>query len=125
MDREHASIASRDDFFRVLAEVQAQTRRLLAGCPGEPTLQSLAGQLESMRRWSADGRTPRAEERSSLDFGPRASALEDTGDAGLRALARKLFALRDYFAAWPEDEAPPLAPRGGIRERYLRMFRCA
>ena len=51
-------IDSRDDFFRVLGEAQVSIRRLLGYIPDEPTLQSLAGQLEVMRRWTAGGRTP-------------------------------------------------------------------
>src|SRR5262245_24355031 len=131
MDLEHGSIASRDDFFRVLAEVQGFTRRLLGYSPDEPTLRSIAGQLEAMRRWTADGRTPRSEEGSSLDFGTRSGRALAGDDAILDALARKLFALQDYFVAWPSDvPLPPAPPRGArmalrIREAYQRAFRSA
>lgn len=131
MDLEHGSIASRDDFFRVLAEVQGVTRRLLGYSPDEPTLRSIAGQLEAMRRWTAEGRTPRPEERSSLDFGARSARGLAGEGAILEALARKLFALQDYFVAWPSDAPVPPVPLRGtsmalrIREACQRAFRSA
>jgi hypothetical protein len=141
MDLQRGSIASRDDFFRVLAEVQEFMRRLLGYSPDEPTLRSIAGQLEAMRRWTAEGRTPRPEERRSLDFGARGARELGAGDAALEALAHKLFALQDYFASWPGDEhlapaatptaVPPQLPTLGasvaswIRGAYQRAFGCA
>ena len=142
MDLEHGSIESRDDFFRLLGEVQVVMRRLLGYSPDEPTLRSIAGQLESMRRWTAEGRTPRPEERGSLDFGARGARELGTGGVLLEALVRKLFALQDYFKAWPSHEGalpavevehrPRLAQLAArrasvalrIREACQRAFRC-
>jgi hypothetical protein len=125
MALELPSIDSRHDFFQVLAEVQTFTRTLLCRSPGEPTLQSIAGQLEAMRRWTADGRTPRLAERRSLDFGPR-PAREAAVPTELARFAQRLFQLHDYFADWPSD-APPQAspPAQRVRQAYQRIFRCA
>ena len=105
MGSEYGNIGSRNDFFRVLAEAQTFMRRLLGWSPDEPTLQSIAGQLEAMRRWSAGGRTPERAERMSLDLGLRATReLGNMGDTALDTFINQLGALHNYFEDWPSDE---------------------
>ena len=88
----------------LLLEALEIVRRILAGSSDYPALQRTQKQLEAMQKWTANGREPSERERRSIDVG-LVAAREFDGERGeLGQLAQKLFALNNYFEAWPTDE---------------------
>jgi hypothetical protein len=75
----------------------------LASSPGDETLEVILKQLEAVKSWSANGRTPTKGERKSIDIAVRV-AREYEGDSDKYAWTRKLYGLDAYVADWPSDE---------------------
>lgn len=100
----YGQIDSRADFHRVLAEAIATGKKLLAQAPADETIEVIDTQLDAVQRWTAQGRTPSADERKSLDMGLRAvRELEPITDLEMHAWVQKLYALESYFEDWPDD----------------------
>lgn len=101
----YGDINSRDDFFKMLGEAQAITGRMLKDQPKNMTIESIDTQLDAMWRWTQNGRAPLQDERESIRIGLLAvreldaEAQDESGE-----LARKLFALNNYFDDWPSDD---------------------
>jgi hypothetical protein len=99
----YGEIDSRTGFHRVLREATDIVRRSLAQRPDNEVMRRTERQLDAMKRWTDAGREPSAGERRDIDVGLIAAReLSDaTGETG--DLARKLFALNNYFEDWPTD----------------------
>ncbi len=100
----YGEINSNVDFQRVLAESLAIARRILAGAPDNSVMQRINKQLDAMRRWSANGRTPTDGERRSIDVGLVAARELSEATGETTVLAHKLFVLNNYFEDWPTDD---------------------
>ncbi len=57
-----AEINNRADFFRELARAKGVLAQVLTRRGADPTLQSVARQLDAIEQWTANGRTPTLEE---------------------------------------------------------------
>ena len=100
----YGQIDSRADFHRVLAEAIATGKKLLAQAPADETIEVIDTELDAVQRWTAQGRTPSADERKSLDMGLRAvRELEPITDLEMHAWVQKLYALESYVEDWPDD----------------------
>jgi hypothetical protein len=100
----YGEIDSRDDFYRLIDEARAITGRFLKAQPRNWTIESIDTQLDAMKRWTAGGRVPTQDERKSIKIGllaVRELDAEQQDDSG--ELARKLYALNNYFDDWPDD----------------------
>jgi hypothetical protein len=100
----YGEINSRVDFQRVLREATDFVRRVLARTPDNPIMKQILKELDAMKRWSENGRTPTAGERKRINVGLIAARelSETTGE--LNKFAEKLSSLNNYFEDWPTDE---------------------
>jgi hypothetical protein len=99
----YGEINSRADFQSVLDKAITDGKALLAKRPGDETIDVIVRQLEAVKIWSANGRTPIKEERETIDMGVRASR-ELEGDDDAYAWTRAIYALDAYIEDWPSDE---------------------
>lgn len=100
----YGRLNSRADFFRVLAEALDTARRGLAIEPRSHMTQIALRQLEAMQAWTANGRTPTADEQNRIDVGVRAGReLSDTGRPETEEWVQQLTELDNYFQGWPTD----------------------
>jgi hypothetical protein len=100
----YGRLNSRADFHRVLAEAIATARRGLAIEPNSRVTQVAARQLEAMKAWTANGRTPTAVEQTRIDVGVLAGReLSDTGRPETEEWVQQLTELDNFFQGWPSD----------------------
>jgi hypothetical protein len=100
----YGQINSRADFQRVLAQALDTARRGLASAPNSYVTQIAARQLEAMQAWTANGRTPSADEQNRIDVSVLAGReLRDTGRSETEEWVQQLTDLDNYFQAWPTD----------------------
>ena len=99
----YGSINSRADFFGVLDRAIAEGKAFQAKYAGDATIDTIVRQLESVKSWSANGRTPTEDERESIDIGVRA-ARELEGDVETYQWSRLLYSLDAYIEDWPSDD---------------------
>jgi len=99
----YGEINSKIDYRRVLREATEVVTRTLARTPNNATMQGINKQLAAMKRWTDSGRKPTEIERRNIDVGLIAARelSDETGEVG--DLAKKLFALNNYFEDWPTD----------------------
>lgn len=101
----YGSLNSRADFQRVLAKALDFAQRRDAAFPGEPAVAAIRAQLEAMRDWTKDDRTPTDIERGRIRIGPIVvRELSDTGDAAIEQWVWQLGCLWNYFQTWPTDD---------------------
>jgi hypothetical protein len=62
-------IRSRADFFRVLDEALKGILDRLTKVPNLGAYQIIENELDAMKRWTANGRTPTQDERDRVDIG--------------------------------------------------------
>ena len=62
----YGEINSRVDFQRVLREATDFVRRVLARTPDNPIMKQILKELDAMKRWSENGRTPTEGERKRI-----------------------------------------------------------
>src|SRR4051812_31855152 len=94
----YGRLNSRADFHRVLAEALVTARRGLAIEPNSRVTQSAARQLEAMQAWTANGRTPSADEQNRINVGVLAGReLSDTGRPETEEWVQQLTELDNYF----------------------------
>ena len=106
-------IQSRTEFFEVLAEALEQVKGFKAQAPTYWVWANLEKQLEAMRGWTANGRTPTASERKSIDIGLIAvRELEPTEELEPYRFNQRLHGLNYYFAHWPDDPDSPVREPG-------------
>jgi hypothetical protein len=100
----YGEINSRVDFQRVLREATDFARRVLARTPDNPIMKQILKELDAMKRWSENGRTPTDGERKRINVGLIAARelSETTGE--VNKFAEKLSSLNNYFEDWPTDE---------------------
>lgn len=99
----HEYIQNRADFFVLLDQVIADTARLRGGQPFAP-LDSVLIQLEAIKKWTANGRNPAVDERSSLAIGQIiARELEPAANDDLYVYTQKLSEVSFYFELWWDD----------------------
>lgn len=96
-------INSRADYHRVLGEAMDIVRSMLGRTPGYGVMLHVETELEAMKQWSEGEREPSEEERGSIDVGLIAAREFDGATGAVHDLANKLFALNNYFEAWPTD----------------------
>jgi hypothetical protein len=97
-------INSRTDFFRILDEATTSVARRLRVTPELWAYQNIARQLDAMKKWTSDGRTPTPEERESIDVGLVAlRELEPAEDSDEQGFVTNLHELNFYFENWPAD----------------------
>jgi hypothetical protein len=112
-------IQSRAEFFVILAQAQLQVAALREQTPGYPVWGSIEKQLEAMRNWTKDGRTPAAIERASIDIGLLAvRELDPAQDIGRYHFTQALHGLDYYFSHWPQALDRPV-----IAESWLTRFK--
>lgn len=99
----YGEINSKADFVAVLDKATSDGKAILAQRPGDSTIDAIVRQLEAVKSWTANGRTPTDDERESIDIGVRASR-ELEGDDEAYAWTRALYALDAYIEDWPSDE---------------------
>lgn len=99
----YGEINGRENFQTLLDKAIADGKALRATRPGDDTVDAIIRQLEAVKGWSANGRTPTDDERESIDIGVRASR-ELEGDDEVYAWTRVLYALDAYIEDWPSDE---------------------
>jgi hypothetical protein len=115
----YGTIDSREAFFRVLEEARALTARISGGRGDDPTLATLARQLDVMARFRDLGRAPTPAERAHIQVGViavrelDADRPDESGE-----LARKLHALGNYVDDWPSDEAAASATDADYWARF-------
>ena len=97
-------INSRADFHRVLREALDATQRNLSKQPNYAVMQRVHTELESMKKWTENGREPSKSERKSVDVGLIAAREFENAKGELAVLVDKLYCLNNYFEAWPTDE---------------------
>jgi hypothetical protein len=101
----YGRINSRADFHRVLTQALDTARRGLAIEPRSRTTQIALRQLEAMQAWTANGRTPSADEQNRIDVSVLAGReLSDTGRPDTEEWVQQLTDLDNYFQAWPTDQ---------------------
>ena len=98
----YGTINSRADFFAALDRAIAEGKVFQAKYAGEATIDAIVRQLEAVKSWSANGRTPTEAERESIDIGARA-ARELEGDVETYHWSRLLYSLDAYIEDWPSD----------------------
>lgn len=96
-------IKTRGEFYEVLGRTREMAVERGAGSP-LPMHDSIVAQLDAMRAWTANGRTPTPEERDSIDIGLRAIREMDPPMDDVEAeYAECLVQLAGYFEEWPDD----------------------
>lgn len=104
-------IKTRSEFFDVLERTRVEARRIAGG--GEFwVFPSIVAQLDAIKSWTADGRTPTQEEKDRITMGYYAvrefdgdefpELIEGTGGDYLDCLVQ----LAGYFEEWPDDPQP-------------------
>jgi len=68
-----SSIASFEEFDRILQQARADIAGLHAEVPDDQPLHSVHLQLEALHNWTRDGRQPTQDEKDRLNFGLIAS----------------------------------------------------
>jgi len=100
----HKYIQNRADFFRVVDDALAETRRLGGGPPLRPPLESILYQLEMMQLWTRNGRQPTKDERRSITIGQLVvRELEPAATDELEEYIKVLNELTFYFQLWWDD----------------------
>jgi hypothetical protein len=100
----HKYIQDRADFFHVLDDAIADTRRLGGGPPLRPPLESILYQLEMMTVWTRNGRQPTKDERRSISIGELVvRELEPAARDDLDEYMKHLYELTFYFKLWWDD----------------------
>jgi hypothetical protein len=97
-------IKSRADFFRELELARKDVSRLLERLPHADTLRSISRQLDTIEKWTANGRTPTKKERTSLDMGLRMfREYEMTDDEEIATFRGRVAGIHSYIELWPTD----------------------
>lgn len=97
-DATRSDIHSREDFRRVLAETLELVRRLATRTPGFPPYENIIQQLEAVSAWTASGKTPTQDQRSSIDVGlVAARELDEIPAPDVKDLANRIHAISYYF----------------------------
>jgi hypothetical protein len=97
-------IQSRADFHRVLSVAVRQLSDRMRKTPRFAPYENIELQLDAMRRWTADGRTPTEDERQSIDIGLIAvRELEPADTDEDEEFITNLHELNFYFENWPDD----------------------
>lgn len=103
-------IRSRAEFFQVLEQciaVATQKNRESSFW----VFDSILKQLQAIREWTANGRTPTEEERSELTMGYYAvREFDDEIDGEFGEFLEWVVQLAGYFEEWPEDDDPMVEP---------------
>ena len=98
-------IKSRAEFFDVLESTIAIAKARAEHVPAFGPYQTVLAQLQAMRNWKADGRTPEQEERDRIDIGLIAvREIDEQADDESAEFHELLLQLDGYFCEWPEDE---------------------
>ena len=99
------AINGRADFFLQLTQAQREVSMLVQRLPFEAPLKAVEHQLASIAEWTANGRTPTAQERKSVTIGLLMFKEYDTSDDdGIYDVRPKLSSLDTYFKFWPDDK---------------------
>ena len=99
----HKFIQNRADFFQSIDRAIADTKRLRGTPPWAP-LESILRQLEAMKQWTANGRTPTKDERRSIQIWRTVSReLEPAANDELYDYTQLLTELTFYFKLWWDD----------------------
>ena len=101
----YGNIGSRADYFVTLDKAIQRSKALLAKQAQYSVIENIDMQLDAMRRWSANDRSPTDEERKHVSIGLIAvRELVDTGDPAMDEYADWLAELNNYFEDWPTDK---------------------
>jgi hypothetical protein len=101
----YGNIGSRADYFVTLDKAIQRSKALLAKQAQYSVIENIDMQLDAMRRWSANDRSPTDEERKRVSIGLIAvRELVDTGDPAMDEYADWLAELNNYFEDWPTDK---------------------
>ena len=99
------AINGRADFFLQLTQAQREVSMLVQRLPFEAPLKAVEHQLASIAEWTANGRTPTAQERKSVTIGLLMFKEYDTSDDdGIYDVRSKLSSIDAYFKFWPDDK---------------------
>jgi hypothetical protein len=101
----YGTLNSRADFRRMLDRALATAKKGLAIDPNSTVAQLAARQLEAMRKWTDNGRSPTEDEQRRIDIGVLAAReLSDTGRPETEEWAKQLKLLYNFFQGWPTDQ---------------------
>jgi hypothetical protein len=101
----YGQLNSRADFRRMLDRALATAKKGLAIEPNSTVTQVAARQLEAMRTWTDNGRSPTEDEQRRIDIGVLAAReLSDTGRPETEEWADQLKLLYNFFQGWPTDQ---------------------
>jgi hypothetical protein len=101
----YGQLNSRADFQRVLNEAIDFAKQRDTQFPGDPAVQVIQAQLEKMREWTENGRTPTDVERGRITVGMVAAReMSDTQNPDVDDWVGKISVLWNFFEAWPTDE---------------------
>ncbi|MEY4575988.1 MAG: hypothetical protein RL701_691 [Pseudomonadota bacterium] len=101
----YGRIDSHAEFQQTLQKALATALHGRAVQPHSPVTINVARQLEAMRQWTANGRSPTEDEQSQIDVGLVASReLSDTGRQETEEWAQELRELDNFFQGWPTDQ---------------------
>jgi hypothetical protein len=97
-------ISSRADFFRLLDEARKMVAALLPRWRNEDSLSSVGVQLDAIKQWTANGRTPAPDERSKIGMGLRMTReFGEERDPEIQQLRQAVMSLDHYVKYWPDD----------------------
>ena len=100
----HKFIQDRAGFFRALDDAIADSRRLGGAPPGFAPLETILYQLEMIKVWTANGRTPTKQERRSITMGITVvRELEPAPTDELFHYTELIHELSFYFKLWWDD----------------------
>jgi hypothetical protein len=114
MAGEDGEINSRAGFHRVLGETMELVQSMLAQTPDDELMLLIFEELSAMHRWSDHGREPTDQECGSINVGLLAARDLSNATGEKARLVQMLFALNNYFADWPSDEAAAHAPAAPV-----------
>src|SRR5882762_1544243 len=94
----YGEINSRDDFFRVLNEALQYCSHILKINPSDAIFRRIQMELEAIKKWTINTRTPTKDERATIDIGlVAARELDPIGDPDTKSMSDKLKVLDAYF----------------------------
>jgi hypothetical protein len=101
-------ITSRADFQRALDEALHEIGDLVKKAPKLAPYEEIEMQLDAMKRWTANGREPTKDERTSITIGLLViRELDPEPDLETYEKQELFKACHHYFREWPVDGKPP------------------
>ncbi len=102
---EYGDIDSRAKFRTRVAEVLALAEKCEKKAPQDPSIRSIAEQLRTMKKNTANGRDPSPDERKGITAGLIAiRELEGSPDDDVAKLEERIHDVVSFYEDWPTDD---------------------